>query len=417
MSGNRISVSIDDLRVGATCSHPILDDAEILLLGANTRITQQVLNKLRDRGITSIEVDANDLAAMKGEKKPKPKSDSSKKRSKPVSDTGPLKESLVDRFDEPLCDQRAIRLVTQMQEASHQIEAVRSQLCRESLQSVTELVSLSQIYANTLVDDHDQTVGMLGRPSQDEELSQRSTRMSVIGMAVAVELGLSGQQTIEVGLAGVLHDLGLMVMEQALRQPLEWMTEQQVWEYKKHPLVAAAQIKSLTEVPPRVLLAIEQVHEQYDGSGYPRGVAGSRIHLYARILNVVEAYLQLISPTHHRPAIVAHDAIGLLLHQAGRGIFDPKVIRALLNAKTLFPLGSQVELGNGEAATVIRRPRQGYCSPVVMDSDGQRVELENSSLSIVRPIIESPDSHVRLTQEMMREMDWNPAEANLLIPG
>ena len=41
---------------------------------------------------------------------------------------------------------------------------------------------------------------------------------------------------------------------------------------------------------------MEQVHEQFDGSGYPRGVKSHRIHNYARILNVVDSYLQLIFP-------------------------------------------------------------------------------------------------------------------------
>jgi HD-GYP domain-containing protein (c-di-GMP phosphodiesterase class II) len=408
MSGNLVSISVDELAVGVSCSRPIVDEAEILLVGANTRITQHVISGLRDRGITSIEVDPRDVALLKGSKRTKLKSTAESRQSRAVMMIRPLREAMVDRFDEDLSPQRAEVLESNLTSATEQIELVRNQLCTQSLRSVSQLVGLSNQYVHTLVDDHDQTVGMLGRSEEDEELSRRSTRMSVLGMAVAAEMGLNGEKSIEVGLTGLLHDVGLMVMDRSMRQPYDWMSEDERWEYKKHPLVAAACVESMMEVPHNVSLAIAQLHEQFDGSGYPRGLQKTRIHPYARILNVVDSYLQLTSRTRHRPALVAHDAMAFLLHQAAKGMFDPDVIRAFLRTETLFPLGSQVELSNGEAATVIRRPRHGYSAPVVTDSDGKRIELEDARVQIIRPIVEQDSSAVRIDQDMMKEMEWTP---------
>ena len=52
---NTVTISIDDLRVGATCSHPVEGDGGVLLLGARSRISQQIIAGLRERGIDSIE--------------------------------------------------------------------------------------------------------------------------------------------------------------------------------------------------------------------------------------------------------------------------------------------------------------------------------------------------------------------------
>ncbi|KAA1258564.1 Cyclic di-GMP phosphodiesterase response regulator RpfG [Rubripirellula obstinata] len=408
MAGKLISISIDDISVGVSCSRPIVDESEVLLVGANTRISEHVINGLRDRGITTIEVDPRDAALLKGgnRKKPKPKTDS--RQTKAAMFSRPLKDMMVDRFDEDLNPENTKVLESNLAKASQQIDLVRNQLCTQSLRSVSSLVSLSDQYVHSLVDDQDHAVGMLGQSLEDEELSRRSTRLSVLGMAVAAEVGLSGQKTAECGLTGLLHDVGLMVMDRSLRQPYDWMSDEERWEYKKHPLVAAACVESMMEVPHSVSLAITQLHEQFDGSGFPRGLHKCRIHQYARILNVVDSYLLLTSRTRHRPALVPHDALAFLLHQAAKGMFDPEVIRAFLKVESLFPLGSQVELSNGEAATVIRRPRNGFSLPVVTDSDGKRIELENADVKIVRPIVEDDSSAVRMTQELMKEIEWTP---------
>jgi hypothetical protein len=131
-------------------------------------------------------------------------------------------------------------------------------------------------------------------------------------------------------------------------------------------------------------------------------------------LNVVDSYLQLTTGTPLRAAIVPHDALGLMLHQASRGLFDPKVVRAFLNIETLFPLGSLVELNSGQTAQVIRRPRTGFSAPVLVGIDGKRIELETTNLEIVRPVRDEAIEQMRLTPEVMQASDWHPSSYSLV---
>ena len=408
MSSKLVSISIDDISAGASCSNPVVGESNILLVGENTRITEHLISQLRSRGITEIMVDPRDAVSLKTGKRAKAKRSVDSRQAKEAMRRRPLKEIMVDRFNEGLSPNRTKIVQSGLSAAAGEIDLVSDQLCTQSLRCVSSLISLSEQHVETLVDDQDLAVGIVGGSLQDERLSRRSARLSVLGMAVAAEMGLNWLRTMEVGLAGLLHDVGLMVMDRSLRQPYGQMTEEQRWQYKKHPLVATACIESVTEVPHNVLLAIAQTHEQFDGSGYPRGLQRNRINQYARILNVVDSYLELTSKSRHRPALVPHDALGFLLHQAAKGIFDPEVIRAFLRVESLFPLGSQVELSNGEAATVIRRPRTGFSEPVVTDSDGKRIELEIEDVQIVRPIVDDHSSAVRMTQDLMKELEWSP---------
>ena len=410
-----VSVSIDELRVGVTCSHAIEDDHGVLLLGDNTQITRQLIDGLKDRGIESIEIDPRDLAAMRGKKKKPPPPRKERKAESDWEKSKPLKNLLVDRHDEGLSSERGEVLNEKMDAAKQQFAILAKKMTRERIQSLDELILVSDDYAHSIVDDHDQTLGTILRMGVDVDPDELSIRMAVLGIAVATEMGLDAPQALEVGMTGLLHDLGLHAMDPKFRKPIEMMSDSEVWEFRKHPLVSVLCIADVKEIPQSVRMAMQQVHEQFDGSGYPRGIKGQRIHPYARILNVVDAYLQLTVSSSERCGVIPHDALGMMLHQASRGFFDPKVIRALLNVESLFPLGSLVELKSGELAQVIRRPRNGFAAPVLQDLDGNRIEMESSNVEVVRPVCDPAVDQMRLSPATMQSTLWHPASHTLPV--
>jgi HD-GYP domain-containing protein (c-di-GMP phosphodiesterase class II) len=125
-------------------------------------------------------------------------------------------------------------------------------------------------------------------------------------------------------------------------------------------------------------LVIYQMHERCDGSGYPRGVAGESIHPLAKISSVADAYLALVSPRPHRTALLPYHAIRHLLSEVRSGLYDPQCMRALLQASSLFPLGSHVRLSDGRQARVIRANGASFDRPVVClpQADGTSDDME-----------------------------------------
>lgn len=419
-----VTLSVDKLKVGITCGNPLLDETGVLLLGEGAAITEEVIAGLMDRGIQEISVHPDDARRMAGEA-PRPKVVAPRSRTEPRAPSGqhpstwrpgvPLKAALVDRRGQRLDSGRTQQLSENLAAARGSFEVLQMQVTSQKMQTIQAVSELSNAFAMSIVDDHDQTVGELVRPSGVYSLTDRSVKLSVLGMAVATEMSLDGPGVLEVGTAGLLHDVGLYSMEPELscpgRKPL---TDQQMWEFRKHPIESANALRDVSDVPHSVLMAIEQVHEQHNGSGYPFGIEGKRIHVYARILNVCDTFLQLTMGTAYRKALVPHDAMGLLLHQARYGLFDPKVIHAFLRTESLFPLGSRVELSNGRTADVIRRPLHGYASPVLQDDQGDLVDMNDTSIEIVRPLPDDNCDQVRLSVDEMQSLHWNPSDELVL---
>jgi HD-GYP domain-containing protein (c-di-GMP phosphodiesterase class II) len=299
--------------------------------------------------------------------------------------------------------------------AKAHFEVMREQLSDNVLLGTDGFVDVANSYARSMVQDHDQTVGVVGAPAASCDLDDRSVRMAVLGMAVATQMGLTGQQILELGLTALLHDIGFNLMGAAANKPLELMSEAELWEYRKHPIISVSCVTEVPQVSEGIQIAMEQVHEQFDGSGYPRGVKSHRIHNYARILNVVDSYLQLIFPTNDRRGIIPHDALGLLLHQAGRGLFDPRVIKAFLHMETMYPLGSIVELASGEMARVIRRPRKGFAEPVLQSTEGQRIDLGLGEATVVRPVCDPDVGQIRLSPNILESVVWHPSHPKMKV--
>ncbi len=408
-----VTIWIEDVQTGAVCTHAVFDPCGVLLLGQATEITQEIIDGLIGRGIDRVEVDPRDAEALGIGRTDQP----SPPTRKPTASTGkpprlptgkPLKDRLVDRFDEPLDLGRQAELKQGYADASDQLDELRDAITRKKLQTVEAVDDLTRRFADFLIRDHDQTVGAFGGAQASCELAERCVKLASVGMAVGVEMGLDGLAVTQLGTAGLLHDVGLFSMDDKFHVVGPELTEDERWAYQKHPIVSQQCLTEVGEIPNQVRIAIEQVHEQYNGDGYPRGLEGKRIHPYARILNVVDAYLQLILPTSRRPGVMPHDAIGVLLHQARHGLFEPQVVRAFLLTETLFPLGSNVELSDGTVAKVIRRPRDGYATPVLQTESGDRVDLCESPLRITRPALSGEAEQIRVTQEMMGSMQWEP---------
>jgi len=415
MSQGIVGINLEELCIGTVCKHPVEDRRGLLLLGANASITADVINNLRDREVVELRIDSRDVDAICVEDVSPVALTLEHERKERIAKATPVKDLLIDRHDEPLSDDRAKELAEGMLLAKAHFEVMREQLSDNVLLGTDGFVDVANSYARSMVQDHDQTVGVVGAPAASCDLDDRSVRMAVLGMAVATQMGLTGQQILELGLTALLHDIGFNLMGAAANKPLELMSEAELWEYRKHPIISVSCVTEVPQVSEGIQIAMEQVHEQFDGSGYPRGVKSHRIHNYARILNVVDSYLQLIFPTNDRRGIIPHDALGLLLHQAGRGLFDPRVIKAFLHMETMYPLGSIVELASGEMARVIRRPRKGFAEPVLQSTEGQRIDLGLGEATVVRPVCDPDVGQIRLSPNILESVVWHPSHPKMKV--
>jgi len=162
--------------------------------------------------------------------------------------------------------------------------------------------------------------------SKDAYLKGHSARVSLYAAEIARVMDLDETDVAVVERAAMLHDLGKLVVGDAiLRKPTRLSTEETAL-MRQHP-ENAARILAPFRFMAREAEALRSHHERYDGKGYPKGLKGEEIPLAARIIAVADAFDAMTSSRPYRNALPFEVAIGEIRRHE-RAQFDPAVTEA-----------------------------------------------------------------------------------------
>ncbi len=184
--------------------------------------------------------------------------------------------------------------------------------------------------------------------ARDRYTHGHSERVGLLAERIARQLGLPAQRCEQLGMAGQLHDIGLLAV------PGNVLDKQGVFsagEYKtvqKHSEVSydlLQPMESLAEVLP----AIRHHHERINGTGYPDGLAGDAISLEARILAVADSYEAMTHDRPHRPAMTPLAATEELRRCCPWG-YDERCVEALAQIVHLGELQEIMSLAGAAPA-------------------------------------------------------------------
>lgn len=163
---------------------------------------------------------------------------------------------------------------------------------------------------------------------RDPSTYQHSRRVAQIAEAIANQLDLPYEEIRVLRTAARLHDLGKIGMSNTLLFKPGKFTDEEVDEFRKHPVIGAELVRSFHSFADGQSLILHH-HERYDGKGYPHGVAGEDIPLGSRILNVADSVDAMTSRRSYRTRITLRDAVEEVLRNNGTQ-FDPLVVDAFL---------------------------------------------------------------------------------------
>jgi len=177
-----------------------------------------------------------------------------------------------------------------------------------------------------------------------------SVNVSILSVAIGDTLRLPSHKLIELGMAGLLHELGMFKLPDTFQNANRALTEAEKRALSAHPLLGYRALRELG-FPPNVTLAVLEHHEKEDGKGYPQGLTGDKIAMSAKILSVASAYDAQIVSRPFRPARSGYASLVELLKDSKKA-YDEQILRRLVFTLSLYPIGSLVELKNGSLATV-----------------------------------------------------------------
>jgi HD-GYP domain-containing protein (c-di-GMP phosphodiesterase class II) len=155
--------------------------------------------------------------------------------------------------------------------------------------------------------------------------SERVARMAVrIGSA----MGLGERAISDLYLAGLLHDIGKIGIQDRVLQNPGPLTAAEMRHVQEHPVIGDRIISKVSQLA-SVRPGVRHHHERYDGQGYPDRLAGPEIPLQARILAVADSCDAMLSPRPYRPAMPPNQMELLMAQGAGRQ-WDPQVVDRFL---------------------------------------------------------------------------------------
>ncbi|MDR1702125.1 MAG: HD-GYP domain-containing protein [Sporomusaceae bacterium] len=214
-----------------------------------------------------------------------------------------------------------------------------------------------------------------GLRKQDEYTFHHSIDVSIICGIIGKWLDIKGPRLQELVLAGLLHDIGKMMIPQEIINKPARLTEEEYNIVKQHSTLGYQLVQKTPGVSKDIAFGILQHHEKMDGSGYPMGVEGKRINQFAKIIAVADTYDALTSERVYRGSLAPFVAIEIMVNEMF-GKLDPATCFTFLDKIKDTLIGNVITLSDGRDAEVIHIGPNLAMRPVVIAVDGEIIDLD-----------------------------------------
>jgi hypothetical protein len=235
----------------------------------------------------------------------------------------------------------------------------------------------------------------------DGRVYTASTAASSLNVALvlylyATTIGWSTQDILLLVRAALLHDVGMLFLPQELLQKEGKLTDKERVLLESHPSVSYEMVRRWGEGYEATQVALQH-HEEWNGTGYPSGLSGEKIHSWSRIAAVAINFVARVTQRRYRNSLVGYEAMKQLIKDQGVR-FDPVAVKDFVRCLGLNPPGSILLLSDGSIARVIEMNTTNVLRPQVrtlIDSFGNvfrddRGPLQNLTdtpkIFIARPV-------------------------------
>lgn len=313
---------ITSIEPGSKLAMSVFNSDCTLLLSANSTITQNHINKLIKHGFEGLYI-------LNGNE---------------------------DRYNDLLSDK------TRM-DAMRNLKHINIDACLYIANTIT----------NTILNNPNVQYELLTICSYDTKTYMHCINVAILSTMIGVDMRLSNNDLYKLSQAALLHDIGKSCIDETIINKTDTLTNEEYNEVKKHSLYGYNMLRHNNMISESTYYGVLYHHENEDGTGYPFGLSGDDIPLFAKIIHVADVYDALVSKRSYKDSLNPADALEYLMGNTYK--FNIDVVKSLIHCVALYPIGSTVELSDGQICTIYRN-HSGYPQrPIVKSKNGTIIDL------------------------------------------
>lgn len=227
-----------------------------------------------------------------------------------------------------------------------------------------DAMPLVEEISNSVLRNPGALISLARLKTKDNYTYMHSVAVCALMVALARQLGLDEQQTRKAGMAGLLHDIGKMMIPQEILNKPGRLTDAEFDTVKNHPVEGHKLLLEGHGIDEVTLDVCLHHHEKVDGTGYPDRLTDEQISIFAKMGAVCDVYDAITS---NRPYKNGWDPAESLRKMAewSKGHFDPVIFQAFVKSVGIYPIGSLVRLESGRIGVVIDQTEKSLLTPKV----------------------------------------------------
>ncbi|MDF2539914.1 MAG: hypothetical protein K0S76_2935 [Herbinix sp.] len=321
-NNNILKIRLNECTYGQILAGDVLNDKGHILVGKNTILNQYIIDWLLDKGISMVMI------------------------YQPYSGNH---ESMVrDNYHDMILNTK---------------EVLQELTSGKPLNYKKVFTISKQIY--TFINENENIIKcIMDLKKTDEYTHTHSVNTAIYCMLIAKWLMLSEDEINLSIQSGLLHDLGKSKIPTKILNKRGRLTEEEYNIMKQHPVYGYEMVKDNDEIAYDIKMAILHHHERVDGSGYPNQFTADEMNLYAKIVALADVFDAMTSDRIYKKRSTPFEVFDMLLTEGIR-LFDTKILNVLLNNLTVYLIGANVLLSDGNKGEIVFIPMHSVTNPII----------------------------------------------------
>lgn len=235
----------------------------------------------------------------------------------------------------------------------------------------SDIKSTVENITQSIIRNPDAMLLMTNMKTMDDYMISHSLNVCILSLIFSRFLGTNEKDMYGLGMGALLHDIGeVRLPKELINKPFELTAEEHA-TVQKHTEYGASILESNGGIPKDAIDIALHHHERVDRSGYPDKLGGMEISMNAKIVGIVDAYDSLTSTTPYRTYISSTDALKSMYDWRGT-LFDSVLVENFIQCLGIYPVGSTLELNNGDIGIVISASPENRLYPkMLLVKDGK----------------------------------------------